>query len=62
MRLGWNVRYKRRLFHSDADEVGRTWYVPGFGINGASAYGATMNLAFDFGKTMKKQPPRNLYR
>ena len=61
IRLGGNFRFKFRTV-TDYDSMGEPWYVPGFGINGVSAYGATVNLAFDFGKTMKKQPPRNLYR
>lgn len=47
VRLGWNVRYKRRLFHSDADEVGRTWYVPGFGKADNSEFGAMFNVIFE---------------
>ena len=61
IRLGGNFRFKFRTVN-EFDFMGEPWYVPGFGINGSSAYGATVNLAFDFGKTMKKQPPRNLYR
>lgn len=61
IRLGANFRFKFRTVNDYATE-GEPWFVPGFGINGTSAYGATMNLAFDFGKTMKKQPPRSLYQ
>lgn len=61
IRLGANFRFKFRTV-TDYDALGEPWYVPGYGINEVSAYGATVNLAFDFGKTMKKQPPRNLYR
>lgn len=61
IRLGANFRFKFKTVNDYADE-GDPWFVPGFGINETSAYGATMNLAFDFGKTMKNQPPRNLYR
>ena len=61
IRLGANFRFRFKTVNDYATE-GEPWFVPGFGINETSAYGATMNLAFDFGKTMKKQPPRNLYR
>ena len=44
--LGWSVRYKRRLFHREGD-VGDAWYVPGYGRNGGSRIGGTVNLIFD---------------
>lgn len=45
-RLGWSVRYKRRLFHSEAD-LGNPWYVPGFGKQGGTRLGATFNVIFE---------------
>lgn len=46
LRLGWSVRYKRRLFHDDGD-AGNTWYVPGYGKQGGSRFGATFNIIFE---------------
>ena len=28
LRLGWSVRYRRRITHDDGN-IGKTWYVPG---------------------------------
>lgn len=47
LRLGWNVRYRRRLFHKDNEEVGKTWYVPGFGLSDNSEFGANFNVVFE---------------
>ncbi len=44
--LGWNVRYKIRMSHSEASQ-GRPWYVPGFGKYGTSGLGGTFNVIFD---------------
>ena len=44
--LGWDARYKRRLFHTDG-EVGNTWYVPGFGINDQDNLTANFNVIID---------------
>ena len=46
LHLGWNVRYKRRLFHNDGD-LGTTWYVPGFGTQGSTKLGAAFNVIID---------------
>lgn len=46
VRLGWSVRYKRRLFHSSG-EIGEPWYVPGFGREGSSKIGATFNVILE---------------
>jgi len=46
-RLGWSVRYKRRLFHTE-QEIGEPWYVPGFGKVSNSNLGATFNIIFEF--------------
>lgn len=46
IRLGWSLRYKRRLLHSEAG-VGNSWYVPGFGKQGGSRFGGTFNIAFE---------------
>lgn len=57
VRLGWSMRYKKRLMLSKP-ESGEPYFVPGFGKNGDSAWGGTVNLVFDVGKiTKKKQKP-----
>lgn len=53
IRLGWNARYKFRFSQSHY-EYGQPWYIPGYGPNGANCWGGTVNLIFDFGRTMKK--------
>lgn len=47
IRMGWSVRYKRRIAHNDGD-LGNTWYVPGFGKQGSSRFGGTFNIAYEF--------------
>jgi len=44
--LGWSVRYKRRIAHNDGI-IGRTWYVPGYGISGSTRLGGTFNVIID---------------
>ena len=46
LHLGWSVRYKRRLSHKDGI-IGRTWYVPGFGVDGDTRLGGTFNVIID---------------
>lgn len=46
LHLGWSARYKRRIAHSDG-VVGKTWYVPGFGIWGDTRLGGTFNVIID---------------
>lgn len=52
VRFGWKLRYKGRI-HQSGTEMGEPWYVPGFGRNGGTAWGGTIDLAFDVGKTAK---------
>ena len=47
IRLGWSVRYRRRLAHSEGS-AGNSWYVPGFGQQGGSRFGGTFNVAYEF--------------
>ena len=47
LRLGWSVRYRRRLFHKDNEDIGKTWYVPGFGKADNSGFGANFNIVFE---------------
>ena len=44
--LGWSVRYKQRLKHDDG-VIGKTWYVPGYGIWDSSELGGTFNFIID---------------
>lgn len=46
LHLGWSVRYKRRISHNDGN-IGRTWYVPGYGIEGSSRLGGAFNVIID---------------
>lgn len=43
VRLGWSVRYKGRLTHKDGD-VGKPYYIPGYGRNGSTKLGATFHV------------------
>ena len=51
--IGWNARFKFR-FTQDHPEYQEPWYIPGFGPNGGNCWGGTVNLIFDFGRSMKK--------
>lgn len=46
LHLGWTVRYKRRLHHSDIP-IGQTWYVPGFGTYDKDQLAANFNVIID---------------
>ena len=46
LHLGWSVRYRRRLAHDDG-LTGKTWYVPGYGIQESSRLGYTFNVTID---------------
>ena len=46
LHLGWSVRYRRRLAHRDG-VIGKTWYVPGYGIWGETRLGGTFNVILD---------------
>jgi len=58
IRLGWNLRYKFRL-HQSVSEYGDPWYTPGYGRNGNSVFGGTVNLIFDISRTKKKVKVKN---
>ena len=60
IRLGWSVRYKRRLAHNDGF-VGNAWYVPGYGKSGNTRLGGTFNVIFELGgaKQPKKKGEKN---
>lgn len=44
--LGWSLRYRSRLSYNDG-ELGKSWYVPGFGKSDSSAFGGTFNVSID---------------
>lgn len=46
LHMGWSVRYRRRLAHDDG-LAGKTWYVPGYGIQESTRIGYTFNLTID---------------
>ncbi len=46
VRLGWSIRYRRRLAHDD-NPVGNPWYVPGFGRGESAHIAGTFNLIFE---------------
>lgn len=46
VRLGWSVRYRRRIASSDFS-AGEIWYVPGFGRGRKTCIGGTFNIAFE---------------
>lgn len=57
IRLGWSVRFKRRLAHNDG-QAGNAWYVPGFGKSGNTRLGGTFNVIFELGGA--KQPKKKI--
>ena len=46
LHLGWSVRYKQRLSHSEEGDLDKTWYVPGFGTYDTKL-AATFNVIID---------------
>lgn len=44
--LGWTMRYKTRL-HSGYEGLNKAWYVPGYGNDDSTGFGATFNVGFD---------------
>lgn len=54
--LGWTARYKTRL-HSGYEGIDKAWYVPGYGNDDSSGFGATFNVGiniWDFKSKKKK--------
>lgn len=47
IRMGWSFRYKNRMKMSECPH-GEPWYAPGFGKNGSTTFGGTVNLIFEF--------------
>ena len=46
LHLGWSGRYRFRLSHKDG-AMGKTWYVPGYGLQDSSTLGYTFYISFD---------------
>lgn len=46
LRLGWSVRYKRRLLH-DEGPLGNAWYVPGYGKQGGTRLGGSFHVIIE---------------
>lgn len=46
IRMGWNIRYKTRIKQSDCPH-GDPWFVPGYGKNGTTTFGGSVNLIFE---------------
>ena len=46
LHLGWSGRYRIRISHNDGS-VGKTWYVPGFGLQDSSSLGYTFYISLD---------------
>lgn len=44
--LGWTIRLKARLSQK-RNPYGQPWYIPGYGRNGSTAWGGTVNILFD---------------
>lgn len=45
--LGWDLRYKRRLFQSKT-EAGEPWYVPGMGVNNGAQLSGRFLVMLEF--------------
>jgi hypothetical protein len=46
LHLGWSGRYRIRFSHKDG-VMGKTWYVPGYGLQDSSTLGYTFCISFD---------------
>lgn len=47
LHLGWDVRYRRRLFQKH-DEIGEPWWIPGYGGKKAAGFAGNFNLIISF--------------
>ena len=46
LHLGWTVRYKKSV-SSSYKKINKAWYIPGYGKDSGSGFGATFTLGFD---------------
>ena len=60
VRLGYSIRYKMPTMQSYSD-LGTPYYVPGYGRNDDTAFGGTVNLTFDIGKSARKNGQKPLF-
>lgn len=58
VRMGWSLRYKIKVKNS-TPSYGEPWYAPGFGKNGNTTWGGTVNLMFDIGKSARRTGKKN---
>ena len=47
LRMGWSLRYRRRLFHNEGP-LGNAWYVPGYGVASNARIGGTFHVTIEF--------------
>ena len=52
--LGWTMRYKRKM-HNGYDGVNKAWYVPGYGNDDTSGFGASFTVGIEFADIFKKK-------
>lgn len=52
--LGWTMRYKRKL-HSGYDSIDKAWYVPGYGNDDTSGFGATFTVGVEIFDMLHKK-------
>jgi hypothetical protein len=60
VRLGYNIRYKSRTLQS-VSELGEPYFVPGFGKNDGNAFGGSVYLTFDVGKSAHLKGGKTLF-
>ncbi len=46
IRFGWNLRWKF-IFNEKRNEIGKAWYIPGYGENESSRFGGQFNIIFE---------------
>lgn len=59
IRFGYTIRYKTRL-SGKFSEHGDPWFVPGYGKNGGTTWGGSVNLMFDINAPAKKDKALDL--
>jgi hypothetical protein len=47
--LNWNLKYKTGIAEKSS-QIGKPWYVPGYGTNKNGTLGASFNLIIDFSR------------
>ncbi len=54
--LGWTMRYKRKM-HSGYNLIDKAWYVPGYGNDDTSGFGATFTVGVEIYDMIRKKKP-----